>query len=82
MKNLGIALLAAGLLTTAAAARDYPNAGTAPSATAAYGAEQSPSLGSSPSRADRADFDRSGTRGRWGLGGTPFRPEGPGNVSG
>jgi hypothetical protein len=32
-------------------------------------------------RQDRADFDRSGTRGRMGLGASPFHPEGPGNVS-
>jgi hypothetical protein len=33
------------------------------------------------SRQDRADFDRSGTRGRMGLGASPYHPEGPGNVS-
>lgn len=33
------------------------------------------------SRWDRARFDRSGTRGREGLGATPLRPEGPGNVA-
>lgn len=31
------------------------------------------------SRQDRADFDRSGTRGRMGLGASPYHPEGPGN---
>jgi hypothetical protein len=41
--------------------------------------EQSP--GDAPSRADRAEFDRSGTRGRMGLGASPYHPEGPGNVS-
>ncbi len=35
--------------------------------------------GLTPSRQDRADFDRSGTRGREGLGASPFHPEGPGN---
>jgi hypothetical protein len=34
-----------------------------------------------PSRWDRAHFDRSGTRGREGLGASPMHPEGPGNVS-
>jgi len=33
------------------------------------------------SRWDRARFDHSGTRGREGLGASPLRPEGPGNVS-
>ncbi|WOJ90377.1 hypothetical protein RZS28_03525 [Methylocapsa polymorpha] len=33
------------------------------------------------SRWDRARFDRSGTRGREGLGAAPLRPEGPGNVA-
>lgn len=33
------------------------------------------------SRWDRARFDRSGTRGREGLGASPMHPEGPGNVS-
>jgi hypothetical protein len=31
--------------------------------------------------ADRAQFDRSGTRGREGLGEDPLHPEGPGNVA-
>jgi hypothetical protein len=34
-----------------------------------------------PSRWDRARFHRSGTRGRQGLGASPLRPEGPGNVT-
>jgi hypothetical protein len=34
-----------------------------------------------PSRMDRNEFFRSGTRGRLGLGGSPIHPEGPGNVS-
>ncbi len=38
-----------------------------------------PSL--APSRVDRNAFDRSGTRGREGLGASPLHPEGPGNVS-
>lgn len=38
-----------------------------------------PSL--APSRVDRNAFDRSGTRGRQGLGASPVHPEGPGNVS-
>src|SRR5271165_579094 len=38
---------------------------------------QAPSL----SRGDHIHYDRSGTRGRDGLGGSPFHPEGPGNDS-
>jgi hypothetical protein len=34
--------------------------------------------GLAPSRADRWDYDRSGTRGREGLGADPAHPEGPG----
>ena len=37
--------------------------------------------GLAPSRADRNQFDRSGTRGREGLGASPVHPEGAGNVS-
>ncbi|PNG24442.1 hypothetical protein [Methylocella silvestris] len=37
--------------------------------------------GASLSRIDRANYDHSGTRGREGLGESPFYPEGPGNVS-
>lgn len=43
--------------------------------------DQGPGLGGASSRADRAAFDRSGTRGREGLGASPYHPEGPGNVS-
>ncbi|MGA9485474.1 MAG: hypothetical protein WBV25_00165 [Methylocella sp.] len=46
-----------------------------------YGGSVTPNPQTAPSRWDRAHFDRSGTRGREGLGATPMRPEGPGNVS-
>lgn len=46
-----------------------------------YGVKALPASPVAPSRWDRAHFDRSGTRGREGLGATPMRPEGPGNVS-
>jgi hypothetical protein len=42
---------------------------------------EEPNPGVAPSRADRNQFDRSGTRGRQGLGASPLHPEGPGNVS-
>lgn len=43
--------------------------------------QQNPAAMNTPARADRADFDRSGTRGREGLGASPYHPEGPGNVT-
>jgi len=46
-----------------------------------YGGSVTPNPQTAPSRWDRAHFDRSGTRGREGLGANPMRPEGPGNVS-
>jgi len=46
-----------------------------------YGPSAIPNPQTAPSRWDRAHFDRSGTRGREGLGASPTRPEGPGNVS-
>jgi hypothetical protein len=41
--------------------------------------DQSAGSGAALSRQDRADFDRSGTRGRMDLGASPYHPEGPGN---
>ncbi len=35
----------------------------------------------SPAYADRAAYDRSGSRGRLDLGANPIHPEGPGNFS-
>ncbi len=46
-----------------------------------YGVAVNPNPQIAPSRWDRAHFDRSGTRGREGLGASPMHPEGPGNVS-
>ncbi len=46
----------------------------------ASGGVDSGGAGLSLSRLDRANFDHSGTRGREGLGESPFHPEGPGNV--
>jgi hypothetical protein len=45
-----------------------------------YSIPQSPNQ-VAPSRWDRIQYDHSGTRGRDGLGASPSRPEGPGNVS-
>jgi hypothetical protein len=46
-----------------------------------YSIYPGPNQEAAPSRWDRARFDRSGTRGRYGLGASPARPEGQGNVS-
>lgn len=46
-----------------------------------YGVHGNPHPRMALSRWDRLRFDRSGTRGREGLGATPGHPEGPGNVS-
>jgi hypothetical protein len=46
-----------------------------------YSAGADPNLQAAHSRSDRARFDRSGTRGRQGLGASALRPEGPGNGS-
>ncbi|MGH6837885.1 MAG: hypothetical protein ACREDT_03635 [Methylocella sp.] len=44
-----------------------------------YGANAKLKPQLAPSRRDRARFNRSGTRGRQGLGASPLHPEGPGN---
>jgi opacity protein-like surface antigen len=46
-----------------------------------YGFYQGATDGPALSRSDRAKFDRSGTRGREGLGADAYHPEGPGNFS-
>ena len=81
MKILKLALLGAGLLTSCAvAAKDYPHAKQPARADHFYGVYHNPSPRFVPSTADPPEFDLSGTRGRDGLGATPFHPEGPGNV--
>jgi hypothetical protein len=81
MKILSIALLGAGLLMSGAvAAKDYRHAKQPANANQYYGLYRNPSDSLAPSRMDRANFDHSGTRGREGLGASPFHPEGPGNV--
>ena len=78
-KALTVGLAAATLAASfgaASAQQLYP----AP-ADQVYGGSVTPNPQTAPSRWDRAHFDRSGTRGREGLGANPMRPEGPGNVS-
>ena len=81
MKILTIAFLGAGLLMSGAvAAKDYPPAKQPANANQYYGLYQNPSQVVAPSITDRRDFEHSGTRGRDGLGASPFHPEGPGDV--
>jgi hypothetical protein len=76
MKILSIALFGAGFLALGpVAAKDYPHAKQPTKADHYYGLYRNPSQEFAPSH-----FDRSGTRGRDGLGANPFHPEGPGNV--
>jgi len=82
MKILNITLISSILfISGAVAAKDYPHAEQPANANQYYGLYQNPSQALAPSGADHADFDRSGTRGREGFGGSPFHPEGPGNVA-
>jgi hypothetical protein len=74
-----IALAAAALLPSAglaAAQVRYPVA-----AGRSYGLYDAGRQTLDPARSDRIHFDHSGARGRDGLGGSPFHPEGPGNDS-
>ncbi|QBR72257.1 hypothetical protein CU048_14315 [Beijerinckiaceae bacterium] len=73
--GLAAAALAASIGAASAQER-YPS-----SADQYYNVYANPNPRTAPSRWDRARFDRSGTRGREGLGASPMRPEGPGNVS-
>jgi hypothetical protein len=74
---IGLAVTAVLASMGAASAQErYPS--RADQYSAIYG---NPDPQNAPSRWDRARFDRSGTRGREGLGASPMRPEGPGNVS-
>lgn len=61
----------------AAAARDRSPA----DATHYYGMAQTGSNAAAAQVRDGSAFDASGTRGRIGLGESPFHPEGPGNFS-
>lgn len=47
-----------------------------------YGSYHNPAPCTSLADCDRKAYDKSGTRGRMGLGADPAHPEGPGNVSG
>jgi hypothetical protein len=79
MKILIVALLGASVLASGAvAAKQHPHAKQPANANQYYGIYQSPSQALAPFHG--ADFDRSGTRGREGLGASAFHPEGPGNV--
>jgi hypothetical protein len=82
MKILIIGLLGAALLTSGTvAAKHYSDAKRPARADQFYDFYQSPPQMLAPSKVDWADFDQSRTRGREGLGGSPFHPEGPSNVA-
>jgi hypothetical protein len=82
--RIGRLICAASLLTAlagTAAAQDQQPTKHSQKARQYYDLYQQPTSALAPSRLDRADFDRSGTRGREGLGEDPRHPEGPGNIS-
>lgn len=81
MKILAIALIGSALAISAAAANDAPQASRPANAERYYGLYQNPSQALAAPGADDDAFDDSGTRGRQGLGASPFHPEGPGNVN-
>jgi hypothetical protein len=74
MKGLALVMWAASLGTAGAQAL-YPSPGGRRNDSTILNPQ------TAPSRWDRARFHRSGTRGRQGLGASPLRPEGPGNVT-
>ena len=79
-RNAAVMGIAAATLAASlgmANAQQVPQYPTYPYYDAHHNAAPPPAL----SRWDRARFDHSGTRGREGLGASPLRPEGPGNVS-
>ena len=77
--GLAAAILVASIGVVAADERFPPNQYYGPYENS--GPFVKPNPGLAPSRADRNDFFRSGTRGRQGLGASPIHPEGAGNVS-
>ena len=80
-RRLGVvaALLMASV--GAAAAQASPPVQRPAKASQYYGLYEGSSGGLTPAQVDHRTFDRSGTRGREGLGDSPFHPEGPGNVA-
>ncbi len=80
MKKIGAFVLAAATLAAPGAVLAQPQHAYAP-APAAYDPYNSCEPGYSVQSQDRAAYDCSGTRGRIGLGASPFHPEGPGNTT-
>jgi hypothetical protein len=75
-RMMGLAVVMSASLGTAGAQALYPSSG------GPYRNDRTNlNPQTAPSRWDRARFHRSGTRGRQGLGASPLRPEGPGNVT-
>ena len=78
------AAVAATVLLAAAggaAAQDRHHAGQLAEANQYDSLYQDPPHVLNPQETDDARFHKAGTRGREGLGGSPFHPEGPGNVA-
>ena len=59
----------------------YPHLAARPDLEAPLYIYHSPYPCTSLDDCDRKDYDESGTRGRMGLGASPYHPEGPGNVT-
>ncbi len=81
---MGLAATTSAVLMSAVYAQPAPQAAPRPADTefGPYdGTYAGPEVQAAPSRLDRAQFDRSGTRGREGLGANPEHPEGSGDVS-
>ncbi len=79
MKRIGVFVLVAAALGAPGTVLAQTPRAYAPAA--AYDPYDSCEPGYSLQSQDRAAYDCSGTRGRMGLGASPFHPEGPGNTT-
>jgi hypothetical protein len=79
MKSIGAFVLAAVALAAPSAA--FAQTHSYPAPAPGYYPYDPCEPGYSAQSQDRAAYDCSGTRGRIGLGASPFHPEGPGNVT-
>jgi hypothetical protein len=79
MKRLLAIILGAGAAAAPAATFAQTHRAVAPPPP--YQTYDSCEAGYSLQSQDRAAYDCSGTRGRIGLGASPFHPEGPGNTT-
>ncbi len=79
MKAIGAIVLAAAAL--AAPSAGFTQTHNYPAPAPGYEPYDPCQPGYSAQSQDRYAYDCSGTRGRIGLGASPFHPEGPGNVT-